>query len=298
MVITEVTRRAILDELQLGASWWWGRLDEPSFLARLYPLAEMPSTDPRFEDAALDIWQHRERNNDWDSDWVFYDSRFELMEDDTRFLRFLAETVHPVVRTSQEEVTEMVAMYNRHLAPDGFELTEVAQISGRPIFAARERLTVPLALRQVQATIQVPDGEYLSNQITRMEAAIDKDPELAIGTAKELIETICKTILAGKSITPDRNWDLAKLVKETAKILKVTPDDVADDAPGVAAIRRTLGNLGGIVTGIAELRNAYGTGHGKPMGTGGLRPRHPRLAVGAASTLASFLFETYEQLSS
>jgi hypothetical protein len=84
-------------------------------------------------------------------------------------------------------------------------------------------------------------------------------------------------------------------VKETGKALRVTPDDVADDAPAAASIRRTLGSLGGIVVGLAELRNSYGTGHGKPMGSGGLRPRHARLAVGAASTLAAFLFETYEQ---
>jgi hypothetical protein len=177
MVITEATRRAILDELQLGESWWWGRLDEPSFLARLYPLAEMPSTDPRFEDAALDIWQHRERNNDWDSDWVFYDSRFELMEDDTRFLRFLAETVHPVVRTSQEEVTEMVAMYNRHLAPDGFELTEVAQISGRPTPANvpgdSVQVRVPTAdYPQTQRTVeQVPPSEIRKAMINLVQDA-------------------------------------------------------------------------------------------------------------------------------
>lgn len=54
-----------------------------------------------------------------------------------------------------------------------------------------------------------------------------------------------------------------------------------------------LGSLGGIVSGIAELRNYYGTGHGKASGTSGLGPRHARLAVGAASTLAVFLFETY-----
>jgi hypothetical protein len=75
----------------------------------------------------------------------------------------------------------------------------------------------------------------------------------------------------------------------------LTPDDIADDARGAASIRQVLGNLGGMVSGIAELRNYYGTGHGKAIGHGGLGPRHARLAVGAASTLAAFLFETFEQ---
>lgn len=65
------------------------------------------------------------------------------------------------------------------------------------------------------------------------------------------------------------------------------------NADGEESIRRVLGSLGGIVSGIAELRNSYGTGHGKPSGSGGLGLRHARLAVGAASTLAAFLFETF-----
>ena len=39
------------------------------------------------------------------------------------------------------------------------------------------------------------NANYLKQQIQRMEQSIDSDPSLAIGTAKELIETCCKTIL-------------------------------------------------------------------------------------------------------
>ena len=38
------------------------------------------------------------------------------------------------------------------------------------------------------------DSAYISRQVTRMEEAAESDPELAIGTAKEFIETICRTI--------------------------------------------------------------------------------------------------------
>jgi len=35
---------------------------------------------------------------DWADDWVFYDSRFNLLRaSDEAFLRFLCETIHPVV---------------------------------------------------------------------------------------------------------------------------------------------------------------------------------------------------------
>jgi AbiJ N-terminal domain 3/Abortive infection C-terminus len=293
--ISEITRRAIIDEMSLSKVHWAGRLEEPEFLARLYKLKALPSTDGRFKDAAGDIWQHRVNNYDWDDDWVFYDSRFDLMEDDEEFLRFLAETVHPVVRPNESDLEQLVTLYNTHLRHDGWEIREVSQISGRPVFAAHNRLTVPPALGQVEKSIRAGDMAYLSQQITRMESAVEADPALAIGTAKELVETCCATILLELEVVPDKEWTLSKLVKETASRLRLTPADVADDARGAASIRQVLGNLGGMVAGIAELRNHYGTGHGKAIGHGGLGPRHARLAVGAASTLAAFLFETFEQ---
>lgn len=53
-------------------------------------------------------------------------------------------------------------------------------------------------------------------------------------------------------------------------------------------------NLGQISQGMAELRNLYGTGHGKDGRSKGLSPRHARLAVSCATALATFLFEAHE----
>jgi hypothetical protein len=205
MAISEITRRAIIDELSLSKLSWSGRLEEPEFLARLYKLQELPSTDGRYKDAAGDIWQHRVNNYDWDDDWVFYDSRFSLMDDDEEFLRFLAETVHPVVRSDAEELSELLSLYNGHLEHDGWEVREVSKISGRPVFAARNRLTVPPALGRVEQAVKAGDMAYLSQQITRMESSVESDPTLAIGTAKELVETCCTTILNELGLDPTRN---------------------------------------------------------------------------------------------
>jgi len=55
-----------------------------------------------------------------------------------------------------------------------------------------------------------------------------------------------------------------------------------------------LSNLGQVVIKLAELRNLYGTGHGKEKVKKGLNERHARLAVGAGITLSTFLLETFE----
>ena len=134
--ITIVTRRQIAD---LIAAQWSGRLDEDEFLARLYDLTKLPSEDNRFRNAASDIHQHQVRNRDWADGWVFYDARFNLLHvPDDEFLRFLCETVHPLVRPDADEATALVKSYNRELTADGWALVEINRISGRPVFAAQE----------------------------------------------------------------------------------------------------------------------------------------------------------------
>jgi hypothetical protein len=130
-------------------------------------------------------------------------------------------------------------------------------------------------------------------QIERIAAAIDTDPALAIGTAKELVETTCKTILTDDGVDPGTQ-DLGDLVKAACKLLKLVPDGVPNEAKGADAIRKTLRSLAATVAGLGEMRNFYGSGHGQDGRAKGLSPRHARLAVGAASTLAMFLFETHE----
>lgn len=137
------------------------------------------------------------------------------------------------------------------------------------------------------------DASHLAGQIRRIEASVDSDPDLAIGTAKELIETVCKTILAERGQPISGTPDIPTLTKATFKVLKLVPDDVPDAARGSETIKRLLSNLGTVGNGLAELRGLYGSGHGKHARTSGLKPRHAKLAVGAAASLATFLFETH-----
>jgi hypothetical protein len=139
------------------------------------------------------------------------------------------------------------------------------------------------------------DAKHLADQIRRIEQSVHSDPALAIGTAKELIETCCKTIMAerGKPVTGAS--DIPKLTKATLKELKLIPEGVPDETRGGDVIKRLLQNLGTIGNSLAELRGLYGTGHGKHGKASGLSSRHAKLAVGAASTLVTFLFETHEE---
>ncbi|GIK15598.1 MAG: hypothetical protein BroJett003_05620 [Planctomycetota bacterium] len=149
------------------------------------------------------------------------------------------------------------------------------------------------ALRHLTATAATLNAEYLAAQIDRLNEAVEQDSDLAIGQAKELVETCCKTILATRGNSNVDRLDLVPLVKRTVVHLQLLPEDIPDSAKGAKTIKAILGNLAMIAQGMAELRNLYGTGHGKHGHQKRLPVRHARLAVGAATTLASFLFETH-----
>jgi hypothetical protein len=155
-------------------------------------------------------------------------------------------------------------MFNQYLRVDGFELVERTRMSDRPIYVGRfvGVIGTPGVAAAKEAFCTAGPG-YVSQQISRMEAAVANDPSLAIGTAKELVESCCKTILVECSVPFSKNADLPELVKLTAKELDLTPADIPDQAKASDTIKRLLSNLASITQGVAELRNHYGTGHGK-----------------------------------
>jgi hypothetical protein len=147
-------------------------------------------------------------------------------------------------------------------------------------------------LSTLKKTAIIFDAKYLAEQIHRIEQSVNDDPALAIGTAKELIETCCKTILAKRRVAIDTAPDISILTKAVFKELNLLPDGVPESAKGAKTIKVLLSNLATITKALAELRSLYGTGHGKEGKTRGLSSRHAKLAVGAAVTLTTFLFET------
>jgi hypothetical protein len=154
------------------------------------------------------------------------------------------------------------------------------------------------SLDHLKQQARVLNANHLAEQIRRLEESVEKDPSLAIGTAKELIETCCKTILAERGKSVSGTPEMSNLTKDTMRELKLVPDGVQDAVRGADVIKRLLNNIGSIGNSLAELRNLYGTGHGKEGNAAGLSVRHAKLAVGVAASLTVFFFETHQQTKS
>ena len=59
--------------------------------------------------------------------------------------------------------------------------------------------------------------------------------------------------------------------------------------------KQMLRVLSALVQDISELRNNYGSGHGKESEKLQLGPIYASLAANAAATLATYMFQTYEK---
>ncbi|CAD5200507.1 abortive infection family protein [Pseudomonas sp. FEN] len=284
----------VLDGLRLESVAWYGQLDDVEFLSRLFDLQQLPSTDSRFKDAAGDIWQHRYNNDDWESDWVYTDSRFQLIDGPAeQFLRFLCEIVHPIVRPDRDEALKLVLHFNDQLRSVGWEIYEEERIAGRPRFSFQLHSRSSRAVLRAKTVAEALDAGWMAKEIERLENSIERDPALAIGTAKELIETCCKSILTKRGIPFTKSDDLGDLTKKVAKELQLVPEGITDATKGADNIRLILRNLTQLTNNLAQLRGLYGTGHGRDGQHRGLQPRHARLAVASAVAFIDFVSETF-----
>jgi len=144
------------------------------------------------------------------------------------------------------------------------------------------------------AVTRVEDLAFIDDRGRRLHLLANDSPKDAIGGAKELVESVCRTVLRliGEPV-PGKTVDLVDIAKLTLKALELGPADIDDAKKGAALVRRCLQQLGAVVASLGELRNLYGSGHGRDGKWRGLSPRHARLAVGAAVTFAGFVAETY-----
>ncbi|MBR7829659.1 abortive infection family protein [Actinospica sp. MGRD01-02] len=153
------------------------------------------------------------------------------------------------------------------------------------------RIRLPAATLASGSLEAVRDPRALQVLLARIEHALPDDPMLALGIAKELIESTARIILAQLAVTAPADADVPRLVYLVESALAIHPQsgDGMDASPHV---RGLLGKLTGIPNDLAALRNTAGSGHGRVELPTGLAPRHARLALNASITWCRFALDT------
>lgn len=137
----------------------------------------------------------------------------------------------------------------------------------------------PEAVDELASGESIATLPELMRHARRIRSGLESDPELAIGSAKELLETVMKAVLGD----PHSKDDLPALMKRCRVELGL-------EGTGADSTKRLVGSLSQVVASVAELRNALGTGHGR---AGSAEPTAPmaRLAVDSAVALSRFLLD-------
>ncbi len=185
-----------------------------------------------------------------------------------------------------EKLDVVVEYLNKRLSYDKFQLRKNGKQYRLVSIATDARITE--ALREKVDSLSL---ESVQRDFERAVEQADTDPEDAITSACSTIESTCKCLLDKMGQPYPKQQDISGLTREVQRHLNLSPDraDVGED------IKRILGGLSNVSGGIGALRTHAGDAHGRGKKTSRVDSRIARLAIHAASTIALFLIETWQE---
>ena len=291
--ITRNTRLNIFQTLKRDQIGLFGELDDVDFLTRIYDLDAMASSDGRFATASKDIWQHRVNNHDWEEYWIVEDGRFNLLScPDETLLKFLCETIHPVVRSDIDERNKLLLMYNDELGENGYHIIEKTGMTGNIHYESNNNTLTHRVSNEIIDYDSKLNSEYVREYIVRIETNIEKNPDLSIGTSKELVETILKSFLSQQGINFSNSDDITNL----SQLVFQKIHEISDEEKKVMEITKRIRRASTtIIQAIAEFRNLYGTGHGREAQNYKIDKIYAALIANLSKTIAFFIIQSYEK---
>jgi hypothetical protein len=182
------------------------------------------------------------------------------------------------------EAGESFDRWVTYLRRDGFA---VDTATGR-LLSGRHLLTET-------ALSALTDPSAIHDHLRRLGDNVDSDPRLAVSAAKDLVESTAKLVLTARGIPYTRADDLPQLVARAQEALRLSAAGATAGSPEEErALKTILGSLTRLAQGVTELRNKVGVGHGRESVPTWVRPRHARLAAGAAQVWCQLVLETLE----
>ena len=144
--------------------------------------------------------------------------------------------------------------------------------------------------RTLEQMAREKDLEGVQTEFDRILDNLEKDPPSAVTASCSLLESLFKVYIEEEALTLPSDESIKSLWNVVRKDLKFDPAVLQDEN-----LRKILSGLASITDGIAALRTHKGSAHGHGKVSYTVKPRHARLAVHAASTLATFLLETWDE---
>ncbi|QTF93773.1 abortive infection family protein [Halomonas sp. BM-2019] len=127
-------------------------------------------------------------------------------------------------------------------------------------------------------------------EFNRALANVNSEPREAVSAACNILESIFKTYIADEKLEIPQKQDLQN-------VWKIVRSDLGFD-PGVLEdhdLKKILSGVLSVVDGIGAFRTHASSAHGQGRKIYNLKPRHARLAIHSAHTIALFVLETWDE---
>ena len=134
------------------------------------------------------------------------------------------------------------------------------------------------------------DMPAIHREFDRAMETVTSKPREAVSAASNILESIFKIYIHDNNLRMPEKQDLQPVFKVVRADLGLDPGSVEDQD-----LQRIISGLFSIVDGIGALRTHAGSAHSEGRKGYKLEPRHARLAVNAAHTVATFVMETWDK---
>jgi hypothetical protein len=180
----------------------------------------------------------------------------------------------------------------------------------KPLIEVRERITRSLGecelqyqrggtvvtslgtpTRTLSEFIRDRDLAAIDREFHRATTNVEADPREAISAASNILESVCKVYIEDEGLQTPGKQDLQGLWNTVRKHLGLDPSRIEDQD-----LQQILSGMLSVVHGIGSLRTHASSAHGSGRKTYRLEPRHSRLAIHAAHTIALFILESWQRM--
>lgn len=144
--------------------------------------------------------------------------------------------------------------------------------------------------RSLAELIKGRDIPSIDAEFNRALANVNSEPREAVSAACNILESIFKTYIADEKLGMPQKQDLQNVWKVVRSDLGFDPGSLEDDD-----LKKILSGVLSVVDGIGAFRTHASSAHGQGRKIYNLKPRHARLAIHSAHTIALFVLETWDE---
>lgn len=144
--------------------------------------------------------------------------------------------------------------------------------------------------RSLQSFINERDVQGISDEFERAASKAESEPREAVSAAANILESLCKHYIEQEGLQMPAKQVLGDLWGVVRKDLGFDPSQIADDD-----LKGILAGLIQVVHSVAAFRTHASSAHGAGPKAYRMEPRHSRLAVHAAHTVALFVLESWDK---